>query len=321
MPTAKRVLNRRMFLAQGLLLAGAGAWTALSSSWYARFFRERIREIGSDIPLAPHRPDPTRWNDRDLTFAWLGHATILVNFHGLRILVDPTLYPRIGVNLGLGTLGPRRLIAAPLLPSELPEIDLVLVTHAHFDHLDIASLASIPGRPAAVMAHGTSDLLPRRRYASVQELRWNESAVVETARGGVTVRAIEVKHWGARIRRDTWRGYAGFVVERDGRKLLFGGDTAESPLFAEHRRWGPFEAAFMPVGAYNPWIWNHCTPEQAVAMANAARAAHFVPLHHQTFRLSNEPFLEPIARTQAALAGESDRLALSAVGQTMVLKA
>jgi L-ascorbate metabolism protein UlaG (beta-lactamase superfamily) len=245
---------------------------------------------------------------------------VLVNFHGVRILVDPTMYPRIGVHLGFGSLGPKRLTAPALLPSEMPEVDLVLVTHAHFDHLDTPSLAAVRGRPAAVMAHDTSDLLPRRSYSSVKELRWGDATLVETPRGGVTVRAIEVKHWGARIRRDTWRGYAGFVVERDGRKLLFGGDTADTPLFAEHRRWGPFEAAFMPVGAYDPWIRNHCSPEQAVSLANAAGARRFVPVHHQTFRLSNEPFLEPIERVQAALSRESDRLALQEIGQTVVMR-
>ena len=102
--------------------------------------------------------------------------------------------------------------------------------------------------------------------------------MIGTPHGDVLVRAIEVKHWGARIRRDTWRGYTGFVVEREGRKLLIGGDTAMTPLFREHRRFGPFEAAVMPVGAYNPWIYNHCTPEQAVAMANAAGARLFVPV-------------------------------------------
>jgi len=307
-----------MFLAQGLLLAGAGAWTAMSSSWTARFFRERFKELGRGIPSAPHRPEPLRWSDRSLTFAWLGHASVLVNFHGLRILVDPTLFSRIGVSLGIGSIGPLRLTAPALQAHELPDIDLVLVTHAHFDHLDTPSLAAVRGRPAAVMAPGTSDLLPRRRYASVQELRWGESTVVETPRGAASVRALEVKHWGARIRRDTWRGYAGFVVEREGRKLLFGGDTADTSLFAEHRRWGPYEAAFMPVGAYDPWIRNHCTPEQAVAMARAARAGRFVPLHHQTFKLSNEPFLDPIERTQAALADELDRLALRDIGQTAI---
>jgi L-ascorbate metabolism protein UlaG (beta-lactamase superfamily) len=135
------------------------------------------------------------------------------------------------------------------------------------------------------------------------------------------IRAIEVKHWGARIRRDTWRGYAGWIVEREGRRLLIGGDTAFTPLFQEYRRFGAFDAAIMPIGAYNPWIHNHCTPEQAVAMADAAGARLIAPVHHQSFRLSNEPFMEPIERMQEALAKESDRLAMTAVGQTIVIPA
>ncbi len=308
-----------MFIAQGALAAGAGAWLTWSSSWTARFFRERIAELGRDIPPAAHRPAPLMWADDRLTFSWLGHATVLVNFYGVRILVDPALFPRIGVDLVVGSLGPKRLTACALRPEELPEIDLVLVSHAHFDHLDTPSLAAVHGRPAAVMATGTADLLPRKRYASVTELKWGESTRVETPRGGVRVRGIEVKHWGARMRRDSWRGYCGFVVERDGRKLLFGGDTAETRLFAAHRAHGPFEAAFMPVGAYDPWIANHCTPEQAVAMANAAGARLLAPIHHQTFRLSREPFLEPIERTRAALAAEPDRLPLQEIGQTVVI--
>jgi L-ascorbate metabolism protein UlaG (beta-lactamase superfamily) len=169
------------------------------------------------------------------------------------------------------------------------------------------------------MGPGTSDLLPRRRYASVRELRWNEAATVATRHGDVHVRAIEVKHWGARIRRDTWRGYTGWVVEREGRKLLIGGDTAVTSLFKDHRRFGPFDAAVMPIGAYNPWIRNHCTPEQAVAMADAAGARLFVPVHHQSFRLSNEPFMEPIERVQEALAKEHDRLAIREIGETIVI--
>ncbi len=255
-----------------------------------------------------------------MTLAWLGHATVLINFYGLRILTDPALYPRIGVDLGLGTLGPMRLVQCALSPDELPDIDLVLVSHAHFDHLDTPSLGSIRGKPAAVMAADISDLLPRRRYSSVRELRWNEAATVTTPRGDVLVRAIEVKHWGARIRRDTWRGYTGWVVEREGRRILIGGDTAVTPTFKSHRRYGPFDAAVMPIGAYDPWIYNHCTPEQAVTMADAAGARLIVPVHHQSFRLSNEPFMEPIERIQQALAQEHDRLALREIGETVVIR-
>lgn len=288
-------------------------------AWGARFLRQRFEEIGRALPSPPHKPAPDSWSDDAVTLAWLGHSTVLINFYGVRILTDPVLFRRIGVDLRLGTLGPLRLVTSALTRAEVPELDLVLVTHAHFDHLDTPSLRSVRGKPAAVMSAGTADLLPRRRYRSVTELRWNESAAVETARGRVDVRSIEVKHWGARIVRDRWRGYGGFIIEREGRRLLVAGDTAMTPLFGDHRRFGPFDAAVMPIGAYNPWIWAHCTPEQAIAMANAADARFIVPVHHQSFRLSNEPFTEPIERAREALAHEPERLAIHALGQTAVI--
>ena len=302
-------------------VGGAVWYGSTSSTWGMRFLRQRLEEIGRDIPAAAHLPVPATWSDNAVTLAWLGHATVLLNVFGVRILTDPTLYRRIGVDLGLGTLGPLRLVECALTPDALPDIDLVLVSHAHFDHLDTPSLGAVRGRPAAVMGPGTSDLLPRRTYSSVRELRWGESATISTPRGDVLVRAIEVKHWGARIRRDTWRGYTGWVVEREGRRLLIGGDTATTPVFGDHRRWGPYDAAVMPIGAYDPWIHNHCTPEQAVRMADAAGARLIVPVHHQSFRLSNEPFMEPIERIQEALLQERDRLGLTDVGQTIVIPA
>jgi L-ascorbate metabolism protein UlaG (beta-lactamase superfamily) len=313
----KRFLNRRTFVATSVV-GGVGA--VAIGPWGFNFLRQRVEEIGREVPPAPHKPTPSAWPDTAITLAWLGHATVLINFYGVWILTDPTLYSRIGVDLGLGTLGPLRLVQCALTPDDLPDIDLVLVSHAHFDHLDTASLASVRGMPAAVMGPGTSDLLPERYYSSVRELSWNHAATITTRGGDVLVRAIEVKHWGARIRRDTWRGYTGWIVEREGRRLLIGGDTAHTPLFQNYRRFGPFDAAIMPIGAYNPWIRNHCTPEEAVTMADAAGARLIVPVHHQSFRLSNEPFMEPIERMQEALVKEHDRLALKEIGQTITIR-
>ena len=292
-----------------------------SAAWAARFVRGRLQEIGREIPAAPFVPSPATWSDQAITLAWLGHATVLIDFYGVRILTDPVLFPRIGVNLALGSFGPLRLIASALAPASIPEIDLVLVSHAHFDHLDTRSLRVVRGRPAAIVAPRTSDLIPRRAYRSIDELRWDEQMRVHTARGDVQVRSIEVKHWGARLGRDRYRGWTGWIVEREGKRLLIAGDTAQTPVFREHRRHGPFEAAVMPIGAYDPWIWNHCTPEQAIAMADAAGARLFVPVHHQTFRLSRERDREPIERAEAALAGEQGRLALREVGETTVIDA
>lgn len=313
------MLSRRRLLATGALATAGAAWTALSDSWNARFIRERLAEFGQEVPPAPHTPTPASWDDNAVTLAWLGHATVLINFYGLRVLTDPVLFSRCGVDVGIGSIGPLRLVQCALTPQQLPEIDLVLVSHAHFDHLDTPSLAAVRGRPAAVMASGTSDLLPRGPYSSVRELRWAESARVTTARGDVEVRAIEVRHWGARVRRDTWRGYGGFVLEREGRRLLIGGDTANTETFRAHRAYGPYDAAVMPIGAYDPWINAHCTPEQAVAMADAAGARVIAPIHHKSFRLSREPLTEPIERAEEMLRAEQGRLAWRDVGETVVL--
>jgi L-ascorbate metabolism protein UlaG (beta-lactamase superfamily) len=301
--------NRRKFLSAGAAgLGGVSALVAFGESG----------ETNSRVPPAPHTPDPHSWPDNGITLAWLGHATVLINFYGVRILTDPVLFPRIGIDAWLMSIGPLRLTSCALAPSQLPEVDLVLVSHAHFDHLDTPSLASIPGRPAAVMAAKTSDLLPRkRRYSSVRELWWNEAARIATPRGDLEVRAIEVKHWGARLGRDTYRGYNGYIITREGRSLLFGGDTAHTRLFFKsHHRYGPYDAAIMPIGAYDPWIYNHCTPEQSVAMADDAGARLFVPIHHKSFQLSHEPFDEPIERLEAALAREEGRLVVRDVGDT-----
>jgi L-ascorbate metabolism protein UlaG (beta-lactamase superfamily) len=316
----RRLFNRRTFVATGLAAGvGTGAWLSTSTSWSARFLRERFAEWGRDIPAAPHTPTPAVWAENAVTLAWLGHATVLINFYGVRIITDPVLFPRIGIDVGVGSIGPLRRVQCALPPVALPDIDVVLVSHAHFDHLDTPSLAALRGRPTAVMAASTSDLLPRQYYSSVTELRWNESTKVATGRGDVVVRAIEVKHWGARLQSDTYRGYTGFIVEREGKRLLIGGDTAQSAAFRNHRRFGPFDAAVMPIGAYDPWIRNHCTPEQAVTMADAAGARLFVPVHHQSFQLSREPVHEPIERAETALAAENGRLVIRAIGETAVL--
>lgn len=314
MSSSRRWPSRRTFLASAAL---AGATGMMWDSFPLRFIRGRMEEFGREVPAARHTPDPRTWSDNGITLAWLGHATVLINFYGVRILTDPALFARIGIDAWIGSIGPLRLAACALRPDALPDIDLLLVSHAHFDHLDTPSLAAITGRPALVMASRTSDLLPRATYASVRELRWDEDARIVTPRGDVHVRAVEVRHWGARLQHDTYRGYNGYIVQREGRALLIGGDTADTPRFAAYKRYAPFEAAVMPIGAYDPWIRNHCTPEQAVRMADAAGARLFVPVHHQSFQLSREPVREPIERAQAALKSEHDRLALRDIGETV----
>src|ERR1700724_32965 len=202
---------------------------------------------------------------------------------------------------------------------DLPKIDIVLLSHAHFDHFDMRTLHRFDRSTTVITAWRTSDLLRCKRFRAVSELRWKEIKSLITFAGKIDIVAFRVKHWGARTRRDTCRGYNGYVLERNNRRILFSGDTALSDSFAELRASGPIELAIMPIGAYNPWIHSHCTPEQAVQMANEAGAQFIMPVHHQTFRLSSEDFGEPIERFQAALHETPERIALREIGETFVL--
>jgi L-ascorbate metabolism protein UlaG (beta-lactamase superfamily) len=287
--------------------------------WLGHLFREWTVESWRPIAAAFATPMPATWSDAQVTLAWLGHATVLINFFGIKILTDPALFPRIGIRLPGFTIGPKRLTAPGLTIDELPKIDLILLSHAHFDHFDLRTLRCFDKNTSVITARCTSDLLRRTRFREVTELDWDETKNVRTASGEIDVSAFRLNHWGARKRRDTYRGYNGYLLERSGRRIIFSGDTAMTDRFAQLRRHGEIDVAIMSIGAYNPWIHSHCSPEQAVELANAAGARFVMPVHHQTFRLSFEPFREPIERFEAALGNAPERVALREIGETFVL--
>lgn len=286
-----------------------------SNQFVPRILRGCVAETGRTIAKPPFRPDPSQWDSNKVTVCWLGHSTVLVNFYGIHIITDPVLAPRVGADIGLGTIGPKRLVAPALTVRQLPPIDLVLISHAHMDHLDFRTLNALPHRVPVISARATADLFRGTGFTDVRELGWGDSTRFNSKDGSVQISAFEVNHWGARWRRDTYRGYNGYIIEREGRKILFGGDTALSSSFNALNARGPFDIACMPIGAYAPWVCSHCTPEQAVDMANAANAQYFVPIHHQTFPLGKEGPIEPLHRLEAALEKESDRLALRKIGE------
>lgn len=248
--------------------------------------------------------------------AWLGHSTVLLNVFGIWILTDPVLRSRVGVRVGPMTFGPKRYIAPALRLRELPRLDFILLTHAHMDHLDLGTLRRIPRGVTVVTAAATADLLGPLRFREVVEMHWGESRQFPAAGRRLTVEALKVQHWGARVRHDVHRGFNGYLLECEGRRICIAGDTARTS-FAAAGRGGPIDLMVMPIGAYNPWIASHCTPEQAVEMADEARAQFVAPIHHQTFRLGAEPMGEPIQRFVRAL--EPERVALREIGETFVL--
>ncbi len=304
-------MHRRTVLGGASLagLAGMGTWAYRTAP---RFWKQYSSDLKRDVRPAPYRPDWRKWPDRGLHAAWLGHATVLLKIDGMTVLTDPVFSTRVGIGLGLITLGLKRLVEPALALHDLPKIDLILLSHAHFDHFDTPTLRRLESRGTAVItAAKTSDLLRANRYRSVRELGWGERA----AAGPLEVRAFQVNHWGARMRSDSYRGYNGYTLTAGRHRVLFGGDTAVTGEFRNLKTSRPFDLAIMPVGAYNPWIHYHCTPEQSWRMANDAGSEFFLPVHHQTFALSSEPYLEPIERTQAAAGAHSHRVAVQCIGQ------
>src|SRR5438876_1056238 len=207
--------------------------------WLGHLWREWTVESWRPVAPAFAKPEPLKWNDARVTAAWIGHATVLIDFFGIKILTDPVLFPRIGIRLPGLTIGPKRLTAPALEFHELPRIDIVLLSHAHFDHFDLRTLKRFDKNTSVITASNTRDLLRWTRLRDITELRWDERTSLKTAAGDIDITALRVKHWGARKQRDTYRGYNGYLLEKNGRRILFAGDTALTNSFAELRERGP----------------------------------------------------------------------------------
>jgi L-ascorbate metabolism protein UlaG (beta-lactamase superfamily) len=264
----------------------------------------------TDIAKAPQRPDTHSWPDDRLTVAWLGHATVLFNFYGSWLLTDPALERRIGIGRGPAKLGPRRLVQPALRPRELPNLHAILLSHAHMDHTDLGTLRLLPPDVPVVVQPGNEDLV--RRFRRVHQLGWGETMAVD----GVNIESTEAQHWGARMVTDSHRGYGGYLLQKGGRTVLFAGDTAYTDALTKLGRRGHIDLAILPIGAYDPWINNHASPEQAWLMFKRLRAEYVLPVHHSTFRLSREPVDEPIRRFMAAAGAETWRVVATEVGAT-----
>lgn len=284
--------------------------------WITYLLRQRQREQKFPLTESRHRPKPTDWRDDNVTISWLGHATLLINFQGKYILTDPVFSKRIGIRLPGGmTIGPRRLVSPPLPPDELPPLNLILQSHAHMDHLDIQSWKQLRPGPAVVMATNNTRYIRHLGFSPIHELRWGDT--VEVA--GLRVTAIEVRHWGHRFPWSRDHGYNAYLIERNGRAILFGGDTANTDSLRRACEGRRIDVAILPIGGYFPYITMHASPEQAWKMFRDIGASFLIPIHHQTFILSYEPPHEPLQRLLAVASDDADRIVIRVVGESFVL--
>jgi len=240
----------------------------------------------------------------ELGVTFIGHSSFFLQIGGRNVLVDPVFATRLVVL--------RRQRHPGLLVEQMPPIDLVLVTHAHMDHLDIASLRRVVratrrvrGRgPEIVVPDGVDDLVARLGFRRVHTLKWWQ----QTEAAGLHVTMTPCRHWGARMFRDTHRGYGGYVVNSGRHSVYHSGDTAYFDGFAEiGSRLAP-QVALLPIGAYFPDTYRtvHTSPEEAVRGFIEVGARLMVPMHYGTFRLGREPMDEPLKRLRA----EANRLVI-----------
>jgi L-ascorbate metabolism protein UlaG (beta-lactamase superfamily) len=251
---------------------------------------------GAPVPLVrPELPAEAA----ELAATWFGHSSALLEVDGRRVLVDPVWGERVSPS---PIIGPTRLHPAPGALEDLPPVDAVLISHDHYDHLDLPSVRVLLRTqkapfvvPLGIGAHLRTWGVPEER---IVELDWNDGATV----AGLTLTCTEARHFSGRFfARDTTL-WASWVIAGPRHRVFFGGDTGYTPAFAEiGARLGPFDLTLLPVGAYNDaWKAIHMDPEEAVRAHGDLGGRVLLPIHWATFNLAFHRWAEPVQRTLAA---------------------
>ncbi len=242
-----------------------------------------------------------------VALTWIGHASFLLQAPGVNLLIDPNWARWLKVI--------KRLREPGLELHALPDIDAVLITHAHFDHLDRRTLRRVAQEQPIVVPKHVGNLVHGLGFDRVHELDVWQSMQL----GPVRVTMTPAHHWGARMLTDSHRGFGGFLIEVEGRSIFHCGDSAYFPGFGEIGKRLPVEIALLPIGAYDPPSGRevHMTPEEALRAFVELGAQTFVPMHYGTFRLSFEPPEEPPARLSQCAAAEGllDRICFLQEGE------
>ena len=279
---------------------------SLGDLWRMMRSPERRTPWPAEFPaIRPDHP-PERVQGRALRVSFIGHSSFLIQTEGVNLLLDPVWAERAGP-FGIG---PKRVTPPGIALDELPPLDAILVSHNHYDHMDVATLSRLARlRPCPILTPLGNDALLRRADPKLdaRAFDWGESV----AAGPLRVHFEPALHWSARGRGDRRMAlWASFVIEGAGGKIYCAGDTGygDGSIFRDLRRkHGPMRLALIPIGAYAPrWFMRdqHCDPDEAVRIFAHLEAELAFACHWGAFRLTEEPYYEPAERLAAALARE-----------------
>lgn len=278
---------------------------------------KEVREPPSPLPVVKVEPSALAAAPpaSGLRAIWLGHASTYVEIDGLRVLLDPVFAERVSPL----PVGPRRFHATPIALAELPPVDAVLISHDHYDHLDMATVQHLARRgsrffvPLGIGAHLERWGVPA---AQVEELEWWQSRSL----GPVQIVCTPTRHYSGRgLGNRSSTLWSSWAVVGPKHRFFYSGDTGYGRQFKDiGERFGPFDLAFVKIGAYGPgnaWTDIHMTPEQAVQVLRDVRGRRMFPVHWSTFNLAYHDWDEPIRRTVASAASAKAELLTPKLGE------
>ena len=273
-------------------------------------FGKEKRRPSSPVPVMT----PRFGSAEGLSAVWLGHASTLVEIDGYRVLIDPVWSLRCSPTQ---LAGPKRLHPMPLAIGELPALDAVVISHDHYDHLDLATVLALTRTqrmpfvvPLGIGAHLRHWRVPDSR---IIELDWEE----QTRIGDLTLTATEARHFSGRALARNETLWGSWVLAGPKHRAFYTGDTGYFPGFAEiGNRHGPFDLTLVQIGAYSPyWPDIHMTPEEAVTTHLDVRGGLLLPVHWATFNLALHSWGEPVDRIWLAAKERDIRLAIPRPGE------
>ncbi len=305
--------KRRAFLEQ-VQSSGNRVGLLPTEGWRKRNM-QFLNEVLLPVLLAPRKPGQDFGRlpiaaENEIAVTWLGHAGFFVQIGGVNIAIDP--------NWALWH-GPVKRVRLPSVwAGDLPPMDLVLVTHAHYDHLHLPSLRKLAAAQPIIVPEGVGSLVKNCGFGRVVELKLWQSASFRDLRITLT----PARHWGARMIHDTHRGFGGYLIKSPERCLFHCGDSAMFDGFREIGKRASIDLALMPIGAYDAPSGRpvHMNPEEALDACEMLGAHSMVPMHHDTFPLGGEPIEEPAERlVRAAIKRQIDhRVHLLSEGESAI---
>lgn len=271
--------------------------------------RANVKGLKSQIPFQKADLEKIHHPGKRPQVTWLGHSSLLLQYRGKNFLMDPVFAKRVSP---ISFLGPKRYTPLPLQLEELPTIDQILISHNHYDHLDVSVARHFRNRVEWVVPKGLGTWFAKKGVSQVHELSWME-------RYGV-VTATPAKHWSKRGIGDLFASlWCSYMLEWDDFRFYFAADSGfDRKMFEEiAATFSPVDGAALPIGAYDPeWFMHpfHMTPEEAAKVHQILRSKRSIPIHWGTYALTFEPITEPLERL-----GEVEGFEPIAIGSTLTL--